>query len=318
MTSQEHHNEAQAPLLLLEHLNLNIPDVDLAREFYVSGLRCKENVKQDRTRLLHVNLGLSQMHLPHKIGIKVEERKPVLEGQVVHGFIDFGTKESLESLAHRLENLDTLRGKIKVEPLAGQDVLHVRGPFGNHFRIAQLSQAECAQIEAEGSHPCGSDMMLALRRVVLFCPRQSSKAIADFYSKYLACQTRRSASSCEVLFSKNQVLEFVESDEAPPANAYDLMESQRFHVALYVSSEERLLNAYHRAAADDLVYVNPRFQGGPIEFASSSSEADVRKSLQFRLRDVPSTNSEASKAFQLEHEVRSPKHKANPLFASRL
>jgi hypothetical protein len=45
-------------LLLLEHVNLAVPERGAARRFYVDGLGCAPNPQGSNERQLHVNLGL--------------------------------------------------------------------------------------------------------------------------------------------------------------------------------------------------------------------------------------------------------------------
>jgi hypothetical protein len=45
-------------LVLLEHVNLAVPERALARRFYVDGLGCAPNPLGSNDRQLHVNLGL--------------------------------------------------------------------------------------------------------------------------------------------------------------------------------------------------------------------------------------------------------------------
>lgn len=299
------------PLVLLEHLNLNIPDVDLARVFYVKGLGCQENIKQDRTRLLHVNMGLSQMHLPYRFG--PVDRRIVKTAQVVNGWIEFGTAENVADLVKRLDSMDALRGKIKITPET-DTTTWVQGPFGNLFHIVKVKSEESRQILAAGTHPCGSHKMVSLRKVVLACPPGSASSIARFYNTYLFCNaTMETPTRCVVPFAHNQKLVFEESTKSFPSTAYDTLETQKFHVAIYVDSEEKLEQAFRRATKENLVYINPRFEGGPMEFASSKTEEDVLKTKQFRLKDIPLEGSTNKMAFQLEHEVRSPQHTAFPI-----
>jgi hypothetical protein len=67
-----------------------------------------------------------------------------------------------------------------------------------------------------------------------------------------------------------------------------------------------------QADAAGLLWVNPRFEGGPPEFASAATVDDALTCGQFRVKDMldPATQ---RVGLVLEHEVRSPNHKCNPM-----
>ena len=85
-----------------------------------------------------------------------------------------------------------------------------------------------------------------------------------------------------------------------------------YHLALYLPSTEAFSRAYSRAHAARLVYANPRFEGGPLEFASAMTWAEAEACGQFRVKDLrdPSTS---ELGLVLELEVRSPSHCSCPI-----
>jgi len=252
---------------------------------------------------------------------------------VVDGVIELESAESLESIAARLSDLfpyDGLTVEYKLAPAtsdaarpshdaqgsassAVDDVLKVRGPWGNQFRIHALEPAVAQRTRAAGEHAGGSDTMLSIRTITLDVPRGAARSISAFYENVLGCaaELNEAATMCHVMFDhvSRQYLIFREVDGHP--NDYDESESKRFHVALYLPSHQAFLDAFDRAQKAGLLYVNPRFEGGPIEFASSKTMAEAEEAGQFRLKDIPGENGRP--AFTLEHEVRSPRHKCWPM-----
>ena len=75
--------------------------------------------------------------------------------------------------------------------------------------------------------------------------------------------------------------------------------------------------AFQRCDAAGLVWVNPRFEGGPAEFASAATREEALRCGQFRLKDLRDPGS-GELCLVLEHEVRSTQHKSFPCCQSML
>ena len=193
--------------LLLEHVNLNAPDGGLAKAFFADGLGAGVHPTRDGTRaenrkLLHVNLGLSQFHVPTVRGNAKGLRDPVRVPQVWSGTLELLTSEPLRAVAARLSPnpaaVATLEGLVAAGDARGMAdflkrggtqsalgsvlaqcgvavseeestedegyQLRVRGPFGNAFvlRAAPAQLTGAALAASAGAHPGGSRAPLGL------------------------------------------------------------------------------------------------------------------------------------------------------------
>ena len=76
---------------------------------------------------------------------------------------------------------------------------------------------------------------------------------------------------------------------------------RQFYPRNFELSEE-FLDAFSRSEEAGALYVNPRFVGGPPEFASSASRQEAHDRGQFRIKDIrdPKTR---DLAIVLEHEL---------------
>lgn len=285
--------------LLFEHINLNVPDVELARAFYVRGLGGVENPQGTNARQLHVNIGVSQLHLPFRLSVSKNE--PVVTAQVWPGEIVLLSSEDLETVRARVAKVCP-RAAAKCEG----DELHCRCPWGNLFVL----QRAPLSFEVAGQHTGGHAGLVAMPTAVLRVPAQTVLALARFYSEVLGCSTHLAGSVCDVLFDGGQKLRFRESTDAPPADAYDHDEAAAFHVCLYLRSAAAFADAFARTQAAGLLYVNPRFEGGPPEFASASTWDEASACGQFRVKDL---RDGAALGLVLEHEIRTPAHRSCPI-----
>ena len=102
--------------------------------------------------------------------------------------------------------------------------------------------------------------------------------IAAFWTQIIGCDATATAAParCTVAFASGQQLVFEESDAAPPQDAYDTQERHAYHLAFYLPTAAAFQAAFEAAAAAGLLYDNPRFEGGPLEFASAVTWADAK------------------------------------------
>ncbi len=297
--------------MLLEHLNLNIPmhRKEEAEAFYVTSLGGVLHPRNTNERQIHVNVGLSQFHLPYKYSVKGGE--PVERAQVWGGIIFLETSLELDEVEKKLaENCGIFPESIS------KSELRVVGPFGNKFVITNPLQA--AKIEknigAHRGHQGGFGSLLSIRRVVHFVKPGHALAVGNFYKHVLGLNVTTSEARAAVVIGprngagwQHQHLEFVEDADAPRPNAYDDDETRSYHVAIYFATHEEFLNAFERAAKHGAVWENKRFSGGPPEFASSLTIEEAEARGQFRVKDLrdPLTG---KLGLVLEHEMRSPRH----------
>lgn len=303
--------------MLFEHVNLNVPDVEVARTFYVRGLGGVENPVGTNHRQLHVNAGASQFHLPTQLS--VEKAEPVTVPQVWPGVITLWTTEDLWSVQTRLLGQVGAEAEIKMDPMlwpgrvqhSGEAELHACCPWGNRFVLRRVPPG----FAVAGRHAGGHGALVAMPSVMLEVKPGAAAVIADFYSRILccaaACEQGPVGEMCTVTFDQGQTLVFKETEAAPPADAYDRDEASAYHVCVYLPTEDAFARAFGRASAANLLFVNQRFQGGPPEFASAATWDEALRCGQFRVKDVVDESSGAL-ALVLEHEVRSPAHKSCP------
>lgn len=298
--------------LLLEHLNLFVPDPETAKDFYtkIGAAFAGSNHRQ-----VHVNMGLSQLHLPYKLTVAQNETVEVAQRWC--GEVEYFTTEKVEDIAERLEDFVNKSD----ERMPG--ILRLTSPWDSlsiTLREAPADASRTAQqlVSAGCGHAGGFQQLISMPRLVHRCRPGHAASIAGFYSRILQVQVclekRGSLQVAIVPFGGGpleQTLEFEESLDAPAACAYDEEEAFKYHICMYIPADA-FEAAFLRAEAAGLVWVNSRFEGGPTEFASASSLAEARSCGQFRLKDMldPSTG---HCGLVLEHEIRSPTHKCYPL-----
>ena len=323
---------------LLEHINLNIPSEALARDFYV-GLGGAVNPKTSNWRQLHINAGASQWHLLHSLSRPdvTPPGEPVRERQLWPGLLELWTKEPLVRMRDRLARVhaadpppgppppsdDSIAvgygegGRWPAVPTLSADGkrLLCACPWGNRFEIREAP----AGYSPEGQHPGGAGSLVAIRRLVHPIGLGGAAPAAAFFSDVLGCETvrleedeRLGGPSCVVPFASGQTLHFVETADAPAADAYVTDEAAAgYHLAMYVADHERFGRAFDLAQQRDCLFLNERFEGGPPEFGNAMTRELAMACGQFRVRDV--RDSAGKLVLMLELEVRSPRHISCPL-----
>ena len=190
-------------IVMLEHVNLTVPDQGLAALFYVTGLGFTRDPYIDFGTLnMWVNLGQQQFHLPKS------------NAQRFRGHI-----------AVVVPDLDDLKKRLKfiAKPMADtqfaweerDDHIALTCPWGNDIRAFPT-----------GTFP---DMDLGMPYVDMQVPEGTSTGIAAFYREVLGCPARADEGSAVVKMGFNQELRFTET-EAPIAE-YD-----GHHIAVYVAN----------------------------------------------------------------------------------
>ena len=194
-------------IMLLEHVNVQVPDQSIATLFYLVGLGfTRDPHMMVGLENMWVNLGEQQFHLP--------TNKP----QVLRGHVGIVTP-SLDALAQRLQDVaPKLEGtEFAWERREG----HIRAisPWGNEYRCY------------EPSGVFGS-LNLGIPYVELNTPRGTSEGIALFYQQALgapATVEETAGGRCAVVHvGQYQRLIFREGDDVA---SYD-----QHHVAIYVAN----------------------------------------------------------------------------------
>ena len=188
-------------VLLMEHVNLTVPDQELAALFYVSTLGGTRDPYIDfGTSNTWVNLGDQQFHLPKS------------SPQRVRGHIGLAVP-SLDELRTRLDRF----GKAFEDTQFGWEVLDdhlsVRCPWGNELRC----------------YPGDDEMGLGIRYLETLVPPASAAGIASFYFDVFGAPARVEAQTATIAVGVNQQLRFRETDR--PLGDYD-----GHHIAIYVAN----------------------------------------------------------------------------------
>jgi hypothetical protein len=206
-------------LLALEHVNVTVPDPELAALFYVSGLGFTRDPYIDFGGAnMWVNVGSQQFHLPRG------------EAQVLRGTIGVVVPD-VERLKARLARLARRAGG-RLEGTAfacvegGDGTVAVTCPWGNRFRVHEAGEAF-------------GGMGLGLPYVEFDVARGTAAGIARFYGEVVGAPASLRGTSgnggaggarcAEVRVGRAQRLRFVETaDELP---AYD-----GHHIAVYLAN----------------------------------------------------------------------------------
>ena len=313
---------------LLEHLNLNIPSEATAREFYVDGLGGVVNPRSSNARQLHINMGASQFHLLHRLSVRGME--PVDVGQVWAGHVELWTTEDLAEVQARLPS-----GSATLSP-EGDDavrLLRVRCPWGNRLEVRRAP----TDFAPPGGHPGGCGQLVGMPRLVHFVRPGAAAHLFAFWTGVLRCEAALEAAAvgsttaangappvaeaadagaarCTVCFESGQRLVFEEREDAPPHDAYDADPAlAEYHLALYLPTASSFQGAFDAAAAAGLLFANPRFEGGPPEFASALTWEEAEEAGQFRVKDLRGPAAGDEVGLVLELEVRAPTHVSCPL-----
>lgn len=204
-------NEDVGNVILLEHVNLQVPNQLLATLFYVVGLGLtRDPYFNFGVRNMWANVGEQQFHLP------------VRPTQVLYGHIGLVVPD-LDALKVRLASVEEPLAGTKFQWSAESEYVAVTCPWGNQFRC----------------HAAGEqfgDMALGIPYVEFLIEPGRSAGIARFYDQVLAApavtQTDEYGTLTRVKIGRNQALNFRESDER--AGPYD-----GHHIAIYVSNFSR-------------------------------------------------------------------------------
>jgi hypothetical protein len=197
-------------IVLLEHVNLQVPDQALATIFYILGLGLtRDPYFNIGVRNMWANAGEQQFHLPTR------------PAQVIHGHIGVIVPD-LDSLKERLASVEELLAKTKFHWSVESDHVAVTCPWGNHFR-------------GYGAGPTFGNMALGIPYVEFLIERTHAASIVRFYEQVLAApaatETGEQGTLARVKIGRNQALIFRESDQ--PAGPYD-----GHHIAIYTSAHK--------------------------------------------------------------------------------
>lgn len=204
----DYREEDVGNIVLLEHINLQVPDQAMATLFYVVGLGfTRDPYLMTGPENMWINLGEQQFHLPTR------------GAQVIPGHIGLVVPD-LEKLKARLKGIaERLKGS-RFSWSAEGDSVAVSCPWGNSLRC-----------HAPG--PGFGDMALGIPYIEFLVRPGAANAVARFYNEVMRApgtvdtENGRAVASVEV--GRNQRLLFRETDaEIRPYDGH--------HVAVYVAN----------------------------------------------------------------------------------
>ena len=190
-------------VLNMEHINLTVPDQQVAALFYVTGLGFTRDPYIDfGTFNMWINVGEQQFHLPKR------------DAQKFRGHIGV-VVPNLDDLKRRLDFIDRPMQGTEFSREEKNDHIALTCPWGNDIR----------------AYGPGFGTSLGIPFAVLDVPTGTAEGITRFYNQVLdtPARTTVNGSKCaEVTMGGNQRLIFKETTDDIPA--YD-----GHHIAIYVS-----------------------------------------------------------------------------------
>ena len=212
-------------ILLLEHVNLQVPDQALATLFYFVGMGfTRDPHMMVGLENMWANVGEQQLHLP--------TGKP----NVLRGHVGVVTP-SLDALAERLEAVAPRLAEGRFAWSRRADHLAVTCPWGNQFR--------CYEPDARFGA-----MLLGVPYVELSVPVGTAAGIASFYEEVMGAPAvlmgGAKSRAASVAVGQYQHLVFREAAEVPPYDGH--------HIAVYLA---RFSSSYAFLAERGLVTEEP-------------------------------------------------------------
>ncbi len=192
--------------VLMEHLNICVPDQLTATLFYVVGLGLtRDPYNTVGVDNMHVNVGESQFHLPTR------------GAQVLAGHVGMVVPD-LDELEQRLEAIKGRLADTKFAWSRAGDHVDVTCPWGNSIRCYAPSAGF-------------GNITLGMPYIEQLVKPGTAAGIARFYEQVLrmpATVETNGSTATHVKVGRNQELIFRESADVPPWDGY--------HVAVYVSN----------------------------------------------------------------------------------
>lgn len=207
----EYSDEDVGNVVLMEHVNVQVPDQSVAMMFYIMGMGF--------TRDPYLNIGLGNMWA--NVG-EQQFHLPTRPAQVIQGHIGVVVPD-LTALQDRLASVEKGLAGTKFRWAAEPNHIAVTCPWGNRF-----------QCYATG--PAFGDMALGIPYVEFLVEPGRAASIARFYDQVLSAPSTTESSEHgtvgRVKIGRNQSLVFRETEE--PLAPYD-----GHHIAIYVANFSR-------------------------------------------------------------------------------
>ncbi|HEY4801294.1 MAG TPA: glyoxalase/bleomycin resistance/dioxygenase family protein [Paraburkholderia sp.] len=259
MKRSEYTLEDTGNLVLLEHVNLTIPDQRLATAFYVSGLGLtRDPFLMTGVTNMWINIGRSQIHLPQGAAQR-------LRGHV--GLV-VGERHALVARLHRVQPVldGTAFGWVERD-----DRVEVTCPWGNRY--------DCLDRDAFQGQAPWSDIDLGIAYVQFDVQAGSAGSIAAFYREVFAApadvQDNNDLQQAVVAVGTHQQLIFAETRAAIP-------EYDGHHIQVYVAN---FSEPYARLAERGLTYGEEPHQYRFADIADPVSGAHCFK-LEHEVRSL--------------------------------
>ena len=205
-------------IVALEHVNLTVPDQELAIQFYLVGLGLtRDPYMFVGPENMWANVGNQQFHLPTRAN------------QAIPGHIGVIIPD-LEALKSRLSNVEEKLAGTSFSWSAQDEYVQVSGPWGNQFRCY------CPNDKF-------GDMGLGISYVEFNVKPGSVTGISSFYKKVLGAPSSITqdlgGSVATIGIGRNQSLVFRETDTSiPPYDGH--------HIAVYIASFSKPYNYLKR------------------------------------------------------------------------
>ncbi|BBU29215.1 hypothetical protein BTHE68_29490 [Burkholderia sp. THE68] len=215
-------------LVLLEHVNLTIPDQRLATAFYVSALGLtRDPYLMTGVSNMWINIGRSQIHLPHGNAQRLRGQVGLIVGQ-------------RESLLKRLREVQPVLAQTGFGWAEREDRVEVTCPWGNRY--------DCLDPDASEARAPWSGIKLGMAYVRLDVPAGCAAAISAFYKEMfnasVEIREEHDARQAVIGIGRHQQLIYAETPSASPD--YD-----GHHIQIYVAD---FSGPYARLAAHGLTY----------------------------------------------------------------
>ncbi|MFC4704820.1 VOC family protein [Paraburkholderia caffeinitolerans] len=215
-------------LVLLEHVNLRVPDPLLATAFYVSGLGLtRDPFMMTGVDNMWINIGRSQIHLPTG------------KAQRLRGSVGIVVGER-DALVARLQAVAPLLGNTRFGWTEHTDHVEVTCPWGNRYH--------CLDPQRRPASAPWSKIDLGMAFVKLDVPVGSAAGIAGFYHDVFGTPVDvkdHGGLPCAVIdIGTHQQLLYAETQDAIP-------EYDGHHIAIYAA---RFSGPYARLAAHGVAY----------------------------------------------------------------
>lgn len=206
--TRDYADEDVGNIVLLEHVNVQVPDQAMATLFYVVGLGfTRDPYLTVGLENMWINVGEQQFHLPTR------------SAQVIPGHIGVVVPD-LERLQERLKAVQDRLAGSRFAWSVEDDSVSVTCPWGNHFRCYAPA-------------PRFGDMSLGMPFVEFQVKAGAAKGIARFYQEVMRAPSQIEADNgiplARVGIGRNQWLLFRETEEE--IRPYD-----GHHIAVYVAN----------------------------------------------------------------------------------